>query len=189
VADRVQGIQLGLVNISSNGVFDISASWEPQTEYARATLKTGNSSIYGVYSVAAPREDLFTATDRSVLSAGLGTRIGESRSLFLDLSVSASQETGPDADRFFNAMTYSNGLVPLDVLAPWPTLDLSLSLNLGGIHFTGGFRSDVSLASASNLPDGLAKGFSYSATWFGESFTAWTKWFLGKPYPRMSPRA
>jgi len=179
VAGHVRGIQLGLVNISTNGVFDISASWEPQTDYVYGTLKTGNTSIFGVYSIAAPKADLFNAADRSILSAGLGTRVGDPRSLFLDLSVSASQAIGPDVWRFYEAWTCSNGLGPGDVLAPWPTLDAGLSLNLGGLHVTGGFRSDILLASAPNLPSGLAKGFEYSDTWFGESFTAWTKWYVG----------
>lgn len=25
----------------------------------------------------------------------------------------------------------------------------------------------------------MEKGFEYSDTWFGESFTAWTHWYLG----------
>ena len=179
VAGHVRGIQLGLVNISSNGVFDLSSSWEPPTDYVYGTLKTGNTSIFGVYSIAAPKADLFNAADRAILSAGLGTRVGDPRSLFLDLSLSASQAMGPDVLRFYEAWTYSNGLEPGDVLAPWPTLDASLSLNLGGLHLTGGFRSDILLASAPNLPSGLAKGFQYSDTWFGESFTAWTKWYIG----------
>ena len=179
MAGHVRGIQLGLVNISSNGVFDISASWESATDYVYGTLKTGNTSIFGVYSIAAPKADLFNAADHAILSAGLGTRVGDPRSLFLDLSLSASQAMGPDVLRFYEAWTYSNGLEPGDVLAPWPTLDASLSLNLGGLHLTGGFRSDILLASAPNLPSGLAKGFQYSDTWFGESFTAWTKWHIG----------
>ncbi|HWR11311.1 MAG TPA: hypothetical protein VN445_05795 [Rectinemataceae bacterium] len=179
VADRVTGIQLGLINISSNGVFELSGSWESQTEYVYGTLKTGNTSVFGVYSIGMPRGDWFKTPDNTVVSAGLGTRIGDSRSLHLDLEVSASQATGADLRGFFDAMNYRDGRSPSDVLAPWPTLDASLSLKLGGLRFTGGFRSDISLASAPNLPSGLAKGFSYSDTWFGEGFTAWTKWYIG----------
>lgn len=180
IADRVRGIQIGLINISSNGVFEIGSSWDSQTEFVYGTLKTGNTSIFGVYSVAMPRDDLFKVSDRMILSAGLGTRVGDSRSLSLDLSVSVSQEVGPDTGLFLDAWACRNGLTPMDVLAPWPTLDAALSFRMGGLRLTGGVRSDIYLESTlNNLPSGLQKGMRYSATWFGESFTAWTKWYIG----------
>ena len=178
VADHMHGIQIGLVNISSNGVFDLMATWEPQTDYVQGTLKTGNTSFYGIYSIALPKNDLFKAVDRSILSAGIGTRIGDTHSLFLDLSLSASHAIGPDVDRFFDAWA-CRGLQPGDVFAPWPTLDASLSLNVGGIHLVGGVRSDIYLVSAPNLTAGRATGMAYSGTLFGESFTAWTKYYIG----------
>jgi hypothetical protein len=179
IADHMHGIQIGLINISSNGVFDLSASFEPQAEYVRGTLKTGNTSVFGVYSIAAPKQDLFTTAEKAVLSAGVGTRIGDPRSLFLDLSASASQAIGPDSGWLLDVRSCGNWLDFPDVLALWPTLDASLSLNMGGVQFTGGFRSDILLKSAPNLPADLAKGMKYSDTWFGESFTAWTRWYLG----------
>jgi hypothetical protein len=179
IADNVKGFQLGLVNISSNGVFDLIVGWEPETEFARATFKTGNTSLFAVYSVASPKSDVFRAIDTSIVSAGLGTRIGDSRSLFIDVSVSASQSIGPDAELFFDAWHYRNGLTPWDVFAPWPTLDASLNLKLGGLHIIGGLRTDINLQSAPNLPSILERGMAYSNTWFGESFTAWTTWYVG----------
>ncbi len=179
VADHVNGVQLGLVNISSNGVFDIDAVWETETDYGRAILKTGNTSAFAVFSVAQPKDEIFKVPDNTIVSAGLGTRLGEARGLFIDLSVSASQFAGADFDRLLEGCTYSHGLEPADVLEPWPTIDACLSLNLGGLRLLGGLRSDVWLASAPYLPLSLEKGFSYSDTWFGESFTAWTRWYVG----------
>ena len=76
-------------------------------------------------------------------------------------------------------MHYKNGLVPGDVLAPWPTLDASLTLDLGALRLVGGVRTDINLGSYPNLPASLAKGLEYSDTWLGESFSAWTKWYIG----------
>lgn len=179
VAGRVSGFQIGLVNISSNGIFEASTTWEPQTGYLGATLKTGNTSVYAIYSFAAPKNEFFKIPDNTVVSAGLGTRIGDSRSLCLDLSASASQIVGPNLGRFVSAWTWSDGLDPSDVLAPWPTLEASLSLRLGGLRLTGGFRSDIDLSSGYGLPSGRAQGFAYSDSWLGESFTAWTKFYVG----------
>jgi hypothetical protein len=179
IADRVRGLQLGLINISSNGVFDLSGNWEVATGLARATLKTGNTSVFAEYSISAPKDELFKYYGNAIVSAGLGTRIGNQKFLFLDLSASASQAIGPDVDKFIDAWHHWNGQEFRDLLAPWPTLDASLTLNLGGIHLTGGVRTDISLASAPYMPSFLAKGTAYSDTWFGESFTAWTKWYLG----------
>ncbi len=179
IADHVNGIQLGLVNISSNGVFEITGSWEGQTDYVFGTLKTGNTSVFGVYSVASPSADRFKVPESMILSAGLGTRIGNSKAFFMDLSVSASQAVGPDAVKFVNAIQYKNGLVPGDVLAPWPTLDASLTLDMGALRLVGGVRTDINMGSAPYLPASLAKGLEYSDTWLGESFSAWTKWYIG----------
>jgi len=161
------------------GVFSLSVSWEPQSGYFRNTLLIGIPSIYTIYSIAAPQDELFKIPDNTILSAGLGTRIGNTRSIYADLSASVSQAMGSDLKRFLNAWTFSGGLKPDDVLAPWPTLDASLWLNLGSIRLTCGLRSDINLASAPNLPARLAKGFAYSDTWFGEHFTAWTRWYIG----------
>ena len=161
------------------GVFGLAVSWEPQTGYFRNTFLLGIPSIYTIYSIAAPQDELFKVFDNTILSTGLGTRIGNSRGFYADFSASASQAIGPDPKRFLGAWTFSGGLTPCDVLAPWPTFDASLSLNLDVIRLTCGLRSDIYLTSVPNLPAGLAKGFAYSDTWFGESFTAWTRWYIG----------
>jgi len=113
------------------------------------------------------------------VSAGLGTRLGNARGLFLDFTLSASQLVGADLEGFLDGISYSHGLEPVDVLEPWPTIDASLSLNVGGLRLIGGMRSEIRLASAPYLPLRLEKGFEYSDTWFGESFTAWSRWYVG----------
>lgn len=179
IADEINGLQVGLINIAGNGVFDLQSTWEPDTKLTHHTLKTGNTSVFGVYSVMLPEEDMFKAADEMVISAGLGTRIGSSRGLALDLSISGSQAVGADPARFFDAWTWKSGLTPADAFAPWPTLDASLSLKMGIFRLIGGVRSDISLDVAPNMPASLARGMRYSDTWFGQSFTAWTRWYVG----------
>ena len=76
IADQVRGVQLGLINISSNGVFDLSGNWEAATGLTCATLKTGNTSLFAEYSIPAPKNELFKYYEDAIVSAGLGTRIG-----------------------------------------------------------------------------------------------------------------
>lgn len=179
VADRVSGVQIGLVNISSNGVFGTSLDWTADTGHLRASLETGNTSMYAVYALSMPRDEWFQSTEHAVVSAGLGTRIGDRHGLAVDIKASASQLVGGDTARFADAMCWTNGLTPADVLAPWPTLDAGLSLNLGPCRIIGGLRANILLASAPNLPADLRRGFEYSDTWFGEPWSAWTTWYMG----------
>lgn len=179
VAGKVRGIQVGLLNFSSNGVFDPEIDWELDTGFLRTSLKTGNSFLFARYAVAAPKDELFNTWDRALVSAGLGTRIGDAKSLYLDLSVSASQAVGSDPGLFTQSLTWSNGHSPDEVLAPWPTLEAGLSLKLGPVQLSAGLRTEVSLGSAPNLPSCRAQGWKYEDRWFGENFTAWTTWYLG----------
>ncbi len=179
LAGRVRGIQVGLLNFSSNGVFDLEMDWEPDLGFFRTSLETGNSFLFARYAVAAPKDELFNVWDRALVSAGLGTRVGDPKSLYLDLSVSASQSIGSDPGLFVQSIAWSNGHSPKEVLALWPTLEAGLSLKLGPAQLTAGLRTEVSLGSAPNLPSFRARGWKYEDSWFGESFTAWTTWYVG----------
>lgn len=179
LAGKVRGIQVGLLSFSSNGVFDLELDWEPDTGFFRTSLETGNSFLFARYAVAAPKDELFNIWDSALVSAGLGTRLGDPKSLYLDLSVSASQAIGSDPGLFVQSITWCNGHSPKEVLAPWPTLEAGLSLKLGPAQLTAGLRTEVSLGSAPNLPSLRAQGWKYEDRWFGESFTAWTTWYLG----------
>lgn len=179
VAGKVRGIQVGLVNIASNGIMDVSVTLEPEIDHAGARFKTGNTSFFAVYGLRMPRGEVWTDARNIVLSAGAGTRLGNARSLYMDISVSASQAMAPDPVRFIDAMQYRNGLKPADVLAMWPSADMELGLNLGALRVVAGLQADLWLASAPNMPAALAKGMGYSNTWLGESFALWSKWRFG----------
>jgi hypothetical protein len=128
LAGKVRGVQVGLINFSSNGVFDPEIDLEPDTGFLRTSLKTGNSFLFARYAVAAPKDELFSTWNRALVSAGLGTRIGDLKSLYLDLSVLASQAVGSDPGLFVQCMTWNSGHTPKEVLAPWPTLEAGLLL-------------------------------------------------------------
>jgi hypothetical protein len=128
LAGKVRGVQVGLINFSSNGVFDPEIDLEPDTGFLRTSLKTGNSFLFARYAVPAPKDELFSTWNRALVSAGLGTRIGDLKSLYLDLSVLASQAVGSDPGLFVQCMTWNSEHTPKEVLAPWPTLEAGLSL-------------------------------------------------------------
>ncbi len=179
VAGHVSGFQIGLVNISDNGVFDAEAAYQTQTGFYSGTLKTGNTGMFAFYSAAAPAEDWFIRPDNFVLSAGLGTRFGDSRTMWLDLEAGAANALGPNPERLFDGLRCSDGLQPADVLSPWPVINAGLGVSFGPLNLNAGGNIDVDLADAPNVPAGLKKGWVYSDTWFGTEFSAWTKWYLG----------
>lgn len=179
IADEIHGLQIGLVNIASNGVLDLFVDWEPETKAVSASLRTGTSSLFAVYSASMPAADFNVTADRLIAGLGLGTRIGDSESLCIDLTVSASQLAGPDLDRYAEAWETRSWDRFQSLLAPWPTLGADISLDMGWFALVGGVRVDVDLAAWPNLPAMRKVGTRYADRWFDQDFVSWTTWHAG----------
>ena len=78
VANEAEGIQLGLLNISSNGVLEAGMSVTSNGN-TRFTLNSGNRHLYTVLGASGSTKDFFTKQDDEDISgiafAGLGTRL------------------------------------------------------------------------------------------------------------------
>lgn len=181
IADTVEGLQIGLLNFSSNGISELGTSHTSADNYTHLWHKTGRNGLYLVYGASAPTRLWNPVTDPSTITvnAGLGARIGSSRSLHLDADLRAEQLLGPDHDRFLNALHHRNGLTPADVLRPWPTANLALGLPLGPVTLVGGAKVDLNLASAPWLPEPLRRGSTHTGRILGTDYTAYTKLYLG----------
>ncbi len=179
VADKVDGLQIGLLNFSSNGISDLGLVWNRSDGYVNTSWKTGRNGFYFVYGAGAPQGEWFSNPDHVTVSAGLGGRTGSSRAPHIDLDIRAEQYLGPDHVRFAKGILHEDGLTPLDVLRPYPSINLCLGIPIGPVTLIGGAKVDVNLADAPWMPASLQKGLSYSDTWFGLGFTAWTKLFFG----------
>ncbi len=179
VADRLEGLQIGLLNFSSNGIGDLGLVWTRSDGYLNASWKTGRNGLYFVYGAGSPQGEWFTRPEHLTVNAGIGHRTGGSRSLHIDLDLRAEQYIGPDPIWFAEGVFHKNGLTPLDVLRPYPSLNLCLGLPIGPVTLIGGAKIDVDLAAAPWVPDSLRKGISWTNTWLGAGFTSWTKLFFG----------
>lgn len=179
IAGEVNGLQVGLVNIASNGVLDLFVDWEPESKFVNTSLRTGTNSLFAMYSASMPAADFNRSADRLVAGFGLGTRIGDSDRLCLDITVSASQLVGPDLDRYAEAWKGNSLELFRSLLAPWPTIGADISLDMGFFALVLGARVDVDLADWPNLPAWRKVGMRYADRWFERGFEAWTTWHAG----------
>jgi hypothetical protein len=188
VADEVEGFQLGLVNIAKDGVQGPGLYYEPQTDWLFAYHQNGSRRLYTVIGAGAPRGDWFSSSDGAVISAGLGTRIGGRKNEgYLDIEAAACQAYRPlrdSLDQFCAARSESEANSGFARFASsfslYPELRVRLGMPLiGKLSLVGGFSTDINLGDYPNLPESRKGGYVYGDTWFGEAFTAYTKWFIG----------
>lgn len=181
VADEVDGLQIGLINIARDGVSGLGLVYEPDTGIAQAYWQNGTRALYTVLSAAVPAEEAMVSTGNLVAGLGLGTRIGGRHlSPYVDLEVLAMVPAAPA----WNALAQSgwnwDNPVPAYAGPCWPELRLRLGIPLGHlVQLVGGFSLDVEFASAPGLPQAYRQGWSWSDALFGESYTAYGRWFLG----------
>jgi hypothetical protein len=188
VADEVEGFQLGLVNIARDGVQGPGLYYEPETDWLFAYHQNGSRRLYTVVTAGAPRDDWFSSSDGAVVSAGLGTRIGGRKNEgYLDIEAAACQAYRPlrdSLDQLCAARSESEGDSAFARLASsfslYPELRVRLGMPLiGKLSLVGGFSTDIDLGDCPNLPESRKAGYLYRDTWFGETFTAYTNWFIG----------
>jgi len=182
VADDIEdGLQLGLVNIARNGVSGVVGYWEPDSDELGFAWQNGSRSLFTVLRVSAPRGDWLETSDSAIAAFGLGTRMGGRRgSPYLDLEASAAREIGPLLDHLADCAAREEWTEPSFSQRPYPSFRLSLGVPLAGrLHLLGGLNVDVDLADWPALPERRKAGSSFSDTWFGCSFTAYSRWFLG----------
>jgi len=188
VADEVEGFQLGLINIARDGVQGPGLYYEPETDWLFAYHQNGSRRLYTVVTAGAPRDDWFSSSDGAVVSAGLGTRIGGRKNEgYLDIEAAACQAYRPlrdSLDQLCAARSESGGDSAFARLASsfslYPELRVRLGMPLiGKLSLVGGFSTDIDLGDCPNLPESRKAGYLYRDTWFGETFTAYTNWFIG----------
>jgi hypothetical protein len=129
--------------------------------------------------VGAPVSDCFTSAQNLVGAVGLGTRFGARHGLYLDAEILSAAELAPYAQAI-ESMSCSGDLGKTLWLLSYPEIRLRLGLPVGhSLAIVAGLTVDVNLDSNPNVPTGLRQGWTYSDTWFGESFTAYTRWYIG----------
>jgi hypothetical protein len=178
IADHIDGVQLGLINIAGNGVGSLGVTYEPLTNFFFAHLQAGTPYLYTVAGLGAASQDWGRNLDGFVASLGLGSRT-RLLGLNIDLDVSGMQTLAglprdqagcenwnPEAQNWFR---------------PFPSIRLMAGLPLGGhLQLVGGLTADVDFDSLGNrVPEALKTSSVWRAQVFGESFSAYYKWFFG----------
>jgi hypothetical protein len=178
VAGNIEGFQLGLVNIAGNGIRSVGVDYEPATDYFFARRQAGIQSLYTVIGLGAPSGDWFKNLDGFIASFGLGSR-ARLFGLTLDLDVSASQ---PIAGIPTDAAAWKDcGVAAWTRFRPYPTISLMAGAPIGGrLRIVGGLKADVDFDSLGDrVPEAQKQGGTWRSSAFGESFTAYYKWFFG----------
>jgi len=181
IAEELDGIQIGLVNIAKNGVNGFGALYQPETSYIYGFWQNGTPSLYSLFMAAAPRADWFATQARAIVSFGLGTRI-KLGGPYIDIDLSAATDIGPKIQPLWNAAVHHDWIAFAATLPPYPYPSIRALVGipiLGKINAQAGFIFDVDLAGFEAVPSALKKGYTYSANWLGQAFTAYGKWFIG----------
>lgn len=99
VANHLEGIQLGLVNIARNGIGGVGYLFDPVTDYGWFFWQNGSPFLYSRVAAGRPLASAWGSPAGTIASAGLGSRayLGyeRRRSPWLDLEVSADWYLGP----------------------------------------------------------------------------------------------
>ncbi len=82
-------MQLGLINISKDGVNTIGAIYEPDTTLTSLFCRNSTRALFVILQASVPGELVFAKIIDTVYSVGLGTRFG-SRSRYFDANLSSS---------------------------------------------------------------------------------------------------
>jgi len=170
IADSLDGVAIGLVNIIGDGVNEIGFEYAPALDIASAVWRNGTKSLFSIVRLSAPAENLPEAWDAKLaLSVGLGTRLALGRGSWIDFDLSGERvvddefRTGAVA-----ALDSGDWLALWRAFAPYPSLGLGAGGRLGPFTTWLGARVDVELPGLV-ATDGRWQD-PESPTWTGETF-------------------
>jgi hypothetical protein len=180
IAESVDGVAIGLVNIIEEGMQDWWISWDAATGHATLGYQTGTDDLYALFYGSLPSADLFTRATRMVIGAGLGVRVYESEGSWLDVDLSAEQVAGESVEAFFSNLVATNPVQVIRAFSPFPVLRISAGIELLGFaQAFVGIRLGIDLGIDDNYPPEMRGGSGWSATLFDIPFTAYPSIFFG----------
>ncbi|MBN1242831.1 MAG: hypothetical protein JXA15_09010 [Spirochaetales bacterium] len=147
VADSLDGVALGLINLIGDGVNEVGFEYAPAAELYGMIWRNGTHSLFSLVRLSAPIENLpETWSEQLALSLGLGTRLSLGRASWIDLDLSGERvldkafRTGAVA-----ALDSGDALALWRAFAPYPSLGLSAGARLGPLKAWIGARVDIDL--------------------------------------------
>ncbi len=170
VADSLDGVAIGLVNIIGDGVNEIGVEYAPSSDIASLVWRNGTKSLFSLVRLSAPIENLPEAWDSKLaLSVGLGTRLELGRSSWIDLDLSGERVVDEAlTDGAAGALDSGDLLALWRAFAPYPSIGLTAGGSLGPFKAWAGARVDVDLPGLA-ATDGRWQD-PLMPTWSGETF-------------------
>ncbi len=184
VADHLDGVALGLVNLIGDGVHEFGLQYVPAEDMTYLSYRTGTAALYTVYYGGVGSEDWFVDADSLIVGIGFGhrIRIGDGS---LDFEVGAEQELYPDRRAALSAAADAGDESAFcDLIRPYPSVRAALNVPVLGLRAVLGVEADFDVpAWGSAVPDRLRASSFRTGGWSGDvwglGFTAWPKVYLG----------
>lgn len=169
VADSLDGVAIGLINLIGDGVNELGVEYAPSAEIASAVWRNGTKSLFSIVRLSAPTENLPEAwKDLLALSVGLGTRLPLDRASWIDLDLSGERVM----DQTFRteaaaALDSGDFLALWRAFAPYPSVALTAGARLGPFTAWAGARVDFDLPGLAETD--LRWRDPKAPTWSGET--------------------
>lgn len=182
VADKLDGVALGLVNIIGNGVSDFSLDYQLETQTAYLGYRTGTKALYASFYGGMPAAEISRNIDRLTVGVGIGHRQALAP-LALDIELCAESPLNEAAFSRWNALATLNMVGFASNVAALPLFgSLRATFGLGGRGGFGayvGLKADFEARGAGAVPAHLRTGTPAAFDAFGASIDYWPKLFFG----------
>ncbi|MFA6508735.1 MAG: hypothetical protein WCT14_21730 [Treponemataceae bacterium] len=182
IADKLDGVALGLVNIIGNGVHDFSLDYQFETRTAYLGYRTGTNAVYASFYGGLPVADIPNKIDNLTVGVGIGHR-QTLAPLSLDIELCAETPVNSATFERWNASSSFNTVGCAMNLAALPFFgSFRATFGLGGKGGFGayvGLKADFEWRGAGLVPSHLRTGSAGALDVFGASFDYWPKFFVG----------
>jgi len=192
IADELDGVAIGLVNIIGNGIHDFALDYQFDSRMTYAAYRSGTPFLYAAFTAGQPSTEFLRTAEGLTAGAALGHRF---KFLFLTADIELGMETPVDPatlDAIYqDIVAVSNddfGKSDFSSLLgssrSFGTLRASFGFgNRRGFGPYIGIKADFAPSGSTQVPATMQRSFGtavpYTVTVFDTSIDIWPKWFLG----------
>jgi len=192
IADELDGVAIGLVNIIGNGIHDFALDYQFDSNMTYAAYRSGTPFLYAAFTAGQPSTEFLRTAEGLTVGSALGHRF---KFLFLTADIELGMETPVDPatlDLLYQDLTavqyddFGTSEFSSLLAASRSFGSLRASFGFGNRRGFGpyiGIKADFAPTGSGLVPVGMRKSFGtaepYVVTLFETSIDIWPKLFLG----------